>query len=89
MNEKENTVLIAKLNLKRLWDYSDHIFKTIMLKSSLCDYSDVYILVKGNITVNNTAAEGADENNTNKKVKSEINNTEIDNAKILNSNASV
>ena len=89
MNEKENTVLIAKLNLKRLWDYSDHIFKTIMLKSSLCDYSDVYILVKGNITVNNTAAEGADANNTNKKVKSEINNTEIDNAKILNSNASV
>ena len=24
-----------------------------MLKSSLCDYSDVYIVVKGNITVNN------------------------------------
>ena len=24
--------------------------------SSLCDYSDAYILVKGNITVNNTAA---------------------------------
>ena len=23
-------------------------FKTTMLKSSLCDYSDVYILVKGN-----------------------------------------
>ena len=25
-------------------------FKTTMLKSSLCDYSDAYILVKGKIT---------------------------------------
>ena len=66
--------------------------KTIMLKSSLCDYSDVYILVKGTISVNNTAAQGAAANNTNKKVIfkncapfinciSEINNTQIDNAK--------
>ena len=31
-------------------------FKTAMLRSSLCDYSDAYILVKGNISVNNTAA---------------------------------
>ena len=29
-------------------------FKTAMLKSSLCDHSDAYILVKGNISVNNT-----------------------------------
>ena len=29
-------------------------FKTTMLKSSLCDYSDACILVKGTITVNNT-----------------------------------
>ena len=42
-------------------------FKTSMLRSSLCDYGDAYILVKGNITVNNTAA-GGDANNTNKKV---------------------
>ena len=59
-----------------------------MLKSSLCDYSDEYILVKGTITVNNTAAAGADANNTNKKVifkncaqftncMSEINNTQV------------
>ena len=39
-----------------------------MLKFSLCDYSDAYILVKGNITVNNTAGAGAAANNTNKKV---------------------
>ena len=66
-------------------------FKTAMLRSSLCDYSDAYILVKGNVTVNNTAAEGAAANNTNKKVIfknctpftnciSKINNTQIDNA---------
>ena len=67
-------------------------FKTTMLKSSLCDYSDAYILVKGTISVNNTAAQVAAANNTNKKVIfkncapftnciSEINNTQIDNAK--------
>ena len=65
-----------------------------MLKSSLCDYSDAYILVKGTITVNNTTAADADANNTNKKVIfknfapftnciSEINNTQVDNAKDL------
>ena len=43
-------------------------FKTTMLKSSLCHYSDAYILVTGTITVNNNAAVGADANNTNKKV---------------------
>ena len=63
-----------------------------MLKSSLCDYSDAYILVKGTISVNNTAAQGASVNNTNKKLIfkncapftnciSETNNTQIDNAK--------
>ena len=41
--------------------------KTTMLKSSLCDYSDAYILVKVNISVNNTAAQGVSANNTNKK----------------------
>ena len=67
-------------------------FKTTMLKSSLCDYSDAYILVKGTISFNSIAAQGAAANNTNKKVIfkncapftnciSEINNTQIDNAK--------
>ena len=42
--------------------------KTTMLKFSLCDYSDSYILVKGNISVNKTAAAGDDANNTNEKV---------------------
>ena len=34
-------------------------FRTPILRSSLCDYSDGYILSKGNITVNNTAAGAA------------------------------
>ena len=66
-------------------------FKTTMLKSSLYDYSDTYILVKGTITVDNTGT-AATPNNKNKKVIfkscapftnciSEMNNTQIDNAK--------
>ena len=45
-------------------------FKTTILKSSLCDYSYAYTLVKGATTVNNTVAADADAdaNNTNKKV---------------------
>ena len=63
-----------------------------MWRSSLCDYRDAYILVKGNISVNNTAARGAAPNNTNKKVIfkncasctdciSKTNDTQVDNAK--------
>ena len=39
-----------------------------MLRSSLCDYSDVYILVKRNITVTNTADQHQANNGANKKV---------------------
>ena len=42
--------------------------KTSMLRSSLCDYSDTYMLLKGNISVNNALDAGAVANNTNKKV---------------------
>ena len=38
-----------------------------MLESSLCNYSDTYLLVKGNMIVNNTGAAAAS-NNRNKKV---------------------
>ena len=59
-----------------------------MLKSSLCDYSDSCILIKGTITVNNKGTAAAP-NNRNKEVIfkncapftnciSEINNTYID-----------
>ena len=70
---------------------SQIIFKTAMLKSSLCDYSDVYIHVKGTIAIPNIPAAGAATNNIDKKVIiksctpftdciSEINNTQVDNA---------
>ena len=69
-------------------------FKPTMLKSSLCDYSDAYILVKGTITINgrraDAAARQADEREKGVAFKncatfisciSEINNTQVDNAK--------
>ena len=69
-------------------------FKTAMLRSSLCDFRDAYIPVKGNITVNNAAGAGAPANNTNKKVIfkncapfikciNKTNNTQIDNAEYI------
>ena len=42
-------------------------FKTSILVSSVCDYSDAYILVKENVTANNTAADGAAANNAKKR----------------------
>ena len=69
-------------------------FKTAMLRSSLCDYRDAYIPVKGNMSVNNTATEVAPANNAAKKVIfkncapftkciRKINNTQIDNAEYI------
>ena len=64
-----------------------------MLKSSLCDYSDAYILVKGKITITgagyDAAAIQADERHKDVEFNcapftnciSEINNTQIGNAK--------
>ena len=69
-------------------------FKTTMLKYSLCDYSDAYILVKGRITITeagaDAAARRADERDKGVAFKncapftnciSEINITQVDNAK--------
>ena len=69
-------------------------FKSAMLKSSLCDYSGAYILVKGRITITETgavaAARQADEKDKGVAFKncapfinciSEINNTQVHNAK--------
>ena len=63
-----------------------------MLKSSLGDYSDAYILLKETITVPNTSPAGAAANNIYRKVIfknctlltnciSKINNTQLDNTK--------
>ena len=65
-------------------------FKTSMLRSDLCDYSDAYIFVKGRTTVTNTNAA----NRRNKKLTfknngplrsciSQINNAFVDNAEDL------
>ena len=43
-------------------------FETLMLRSSLYDYSNAYILVKGTITVANTAAQDQESNGALKKV---------------------
>ena len=63
-------------------------FKTSMLKSGLCDYSDTDILVSGTITVQNTGTAAETNNRKNRIICapytdciSEINNTQIDNAK--------
>ena len=69
-------------------------FKTTMLRSNLCDYADAYILVKGTITItgagNDDATKQADERGKGVTFKNcapftkcinRINNTEIDNAK--------
>ena len=80
---------------RRAYNVNSQIkFKTTMLKSSLCDYSDAYILVKGTITINgrgaDAAARKADEREKGVAFKncapfisciSEINNTQVDNAK--------
>ena len=68
--------------------------KTTMLKSSLGDYSDAYLFVKGYITVNSTSAADADAKKKKKKViskncasftncVSKINNTDIDKTKYI------
>ena len=69
-------------------------FKTTMLKSSLCDYSDAYIIAKGKITItgvrDDAGAKRADERDRGLAFKncapftnciSEINNTQKDNCK--------
>ena len=67
-------------------------FKTSMLRSSLCDYSDAYILVSETITVPNTEEIANPNDRKNIIIKncapftdclSEINNKQIDNAKYI------
>ena len=73
---------------------SDIRFKTTMLKSSLCDESDAYMLVKGRKIITETGEDAAArQGDLRNKVaiskssapfincKNRINNTEIDNAK--------
>ena len=56
MNQEEGILLVVIIK-----------FKTAMIKSSLCDYTNVFILVKGTITItgsgDDAAATRADERN--------------------------
>ena len=76
---------------------SDIRFKTAMLKFSLCDYSDEYILLKERITITGAGYDAAarQANDRNNGIifknctsfincKSEINNTEIDKYRDIN-----
>ena len=92
--KKKNWVEINDESKGRYNVNSQIKFKTTMLKSSLYDYSDAYIHVKGKITItgegDNDAAKRADERNKGVAFKncapfticiSEINNTQIDSCK--------
>ena len=64
-----------------------------MLRSSLCDYIDVYVLVTGTISIKRVAAPAAADNDDKEVVLkncapftdciSEINNTQTDNVKSI------
>ena len=89
----ENRVKINDESLEKYNINSQIRFKTSMLMTNLCDYSDAYILVKGTITVAKTGI-SATPNNANKKVIFKncapftscirrINNTKIDDAEYI------
>ena len=66
---KFRTKIWVEINNESLGMYNKDnqiTLKTSMLRSSLCDYSDAYIFVKGTITV--VKATAAAPNNANKKV---------------------
>ena len=58
INQKKITILIKKIRIK-----------TSMLRSNLCDFSDAYIVVKGDITVTNP--------NNAKKINKAFKNNEL------------
>ena len=66
---------------------NDIKFKTTMLRSTLCDYADAYILVNGRITITGAGDDGAARRAPFKncapftKCISRINNTDIDTAR--------
>ena len=67
------TKLSTKNGLKRMMTHVERIapnshFKISMLKSSLCDYSDTYILVSGNIITTPLPPPPANLNNNDKEV---------------------
>ena len=69
----------TKFRAKNLFEINDDLrrtcstgnqikFKTSMLKSVLCGYSDTCILASGTLSLENTTAQDADASNRNKNV---------------------
>ena len=68
MNHGEHITIIINKLMNNDDNNNNRTPKTSIITSSVCDYSDAYIFVKGNITVPKTATQRAAVNNTNKKV---------------------
>ena len=90
-----------EVNGKSRPKYNTNSHVTTLLKSTLCDYNDADILVKGTTTVPNSAVADIDANNANKNLVifknyapfinciSKTKNIQVDNAKdidIVNAN---
>ena len=61
--KKSNKLEINNYSWRTYNTNSQIKFKTMMLKSNLCSYSDVYTLVKETITIPDMASTGAAANN--------------------------
>ena len=73
-------------------------YKTLMLKASLCDYSDTYVLAKGTISIAELVGNNLNDNNEELVFTdcvaftdciNQINYTEIDNVRHWCSNANI
>ena len=84
MNSDEKNVIWLIVNQKCDYEPVNEIkFLTSSLESTLCDYSDAYILVTGNITVtggNNNTKVAFKNCAPFKKCRTEINETFVDEA---------
>ena len=68
-NFKTKNLVEINDDARGTWNKDSQIkFKTSMLKSGLCDYSDAYILVKRSLTITSVPPPEANPNNNNKEV---------------------
>ena len=68
-NFKTKNLVEINDDARGTWNKDSQIkFKTSMLKSGLCDYSDAYILVKRSLTITSVPPPEANPNNNDKEV---------------------
>ena len=68
-NFKTKNLVEINDDARGTWNKDSQIkFKTSMLKSGLCSYSDAYILVKGSLTITSVPPPEANPNNNDKEV---------------------